>query len=108
MPYQKLIKMERFSKLRIKQLFDDCRIEAAHFSSIKKGKTIMQFGKRKRLIDCIKRYAHARGLLWALGYPIKKGKKPAKTTPEFRQMFKLAISLIKHYYSKYKGKVERS
>lgn len=113
MPFQKLIHLKRFSKLRIRQLFDDCRIETAHFSSIKHGKTIIQFGRKKRLLDCIKRYARARGLLWALGYSIPPFPIPGKvqkkeTTPEFKKMFKLALPSIKYYYRFYEGKVKRA
>jgi len=111
MPYQKLIKMEKFSKLRIKQLWDDCRIFAAWFSSIKHGKKIVdqKTGQTLTLLDCIKRYAKARGLLWALGYSLDQKKaKPGKTTPEFKAMFKMALPSIKYYYRLYEGKVTRA
>jgi len=108
MPYRKLIEMEKFSKLRVKQLWDDARIESAHYSSIKKGISIIQAGKRKTLLNCIKRYARVRGLLMALGYSLGVAKKKTKTTLEFKEMFKLAIPSIKYYYQKYKGKVRKA
>ena len=125
MPFQKLITMEKFSDLRIKQLWDDCRIFAAWFSSIKSGKQITdrKTGQSLSVLDVVKRYAHARGLLWALGFPIgpkrmnwvhgkkseyvKPFKPKVKRTSEFKQMFKLALPSIKYYYSKYRGKVKR-
>ena len=108
MPYHKLTKMRTFSKLRIRQLWDDCRIEAAHYSSIKHGKVIVQKGKRKTLNDCINRYARARGLLLALGYVVKHGyKSKKKTTPEFKEMFKKAWPRVKRWYKYYKGRVKK-
>jgi len=101
--------MEKLSKLRVKQLWDDCRIFSAWYSSIKHGKKIVdkKTGKQIRLLDCIQRYAHARGLLWALGYPLKKGK-PGKTTPEFKELFRLAVPSIRYYYSKYRNRVRKT
>ena len=126
MPYQKLIVMEKFSDLRLKQLWDDCRIFVAWFSSIKHGKKIVdqKTGQKLTLLDCVKRYARARGLLMALGYEIgpkrlaevkgknidwrKKFKPSIKSTPEFKEMFKLALPSIKYYFRLYKNRVERS
>lgn len=109
MPYTRLVKMKKFSKLRIAQLWDDCRIFAAWFSSIKKGKKIFdkKTGKQIRLLDCVKRFARTRGLLWALGYEPKRPKKNKKTTPAYREMWKLAAKSVKYYYHKYKGKVAK-
>lgn len=111
MPFQKLIKMNKFSELRIRQLWDDLRIFSAWFSSIKHGKKIVdqKTGQRLTLKEVIKRYGHGRGLLWALGYSIEKKKKPGKPiTPEFKELFKLAIPAIKYYYKQYKGKVKKA
>lgn len=101
--------MEKFSKLRIKQLFDDCRIFSAFFASIGRGKHItdQKTGQKLSALDVIKRYARARALLLALGYPLGVSKK-GKTTPEFKKMFKLALPSIKYYYSQYRGKVFKS
>jgi len=109
MPYQKLIKMERFSELRIKQLWDECRIFAAWYSFIKR-KAIVHDKKTKKILtleDCIKHYAHARGLLLALGYVVKKEPSSKKTTPEFKEMFKRAWPRVKKWYAYYKNKVSR-
>ena len=102
--------MEKFSDLRLKQLWDDCRIFAAWFSSIRHGKTIVDQKTKKKLsvLDVIRRYANARGLLVALGYPLALKKTKSKTTREFKELFKLALPSIEYYAKKYKGKVERS
>ncbi len=109
MPYSLLIKMKRFSKSRIKQLWNECRIFSSWYSSIKSGKVLRdrKTGKVITPKDCIKRFAHARGLLWALGYPPRKQKGKVKTTPEFREMYRLAFPSVKYYYNKYKGKVSK-
>ncbi len=62
--------MEKFSKLRCKQLWDDLRIFSAWYSSKKKGMIIhdKKIGQVLSFFDIIKRFAKARGLLWALGY----------------------------------------
>ncbi len=111
MPYRKLIKMKKFSKLRVKQLWDECRIFSAWYSSIKHGRRIYdkKTGRRITLQDCINRYAHARGLLLALGYKVKHGFKPKKkTTLEFRELFKKAWPKVKKWYLYYRNKVKRS
>jgi hypothetical protein len=110
MPYLKLITMQKFSKLRVRQLFDDCRIFAAWFSSLLDGKTITDQKTKKQLTkkDVILRYAHARGLLIALGYPIKHTPGGKKPTPAFAKLTRLAKNSIQYYYDKYKGKVEVS
>ena len=110
MPYLKLITGEKFSPLRIKQLWDECRIFSAWYSSIKQGKKIIDQKTKKKitLFETIKRYAHARGLLIALGYPLGQKKSNTFTTLEFKEMFKLALPSIKYYYQKYKDKVKKS
>ena len=106
MPFRKLVKLQYFSKKRIKQLFDDARIFIAWASSISKGKVLRdrKTGKRITLEDCIRRYAKVRGLLLALGYDIKHSK---KTTPIFKKVFKKAWPLIKKWYKYYKGRVKK-
>jgi hypothetical protein len=112
MPFQKLINMEKFTELRIKQLWDDLRIFAAWYASLKEGKVVVDQKTKKPLtkVEVIKRYGHGRGLLWALGYSIEGKKKPStkSTTPEFKELFKLAIPAIKHYYKVYNGKVQKA
>ncbi len=109
MPYSKLIEMTKFSKLRLKQLWDDLRIFSAWYSSKKKGRIIhdKKTGRVLSFLDIIKRFAKARGLLWALGYSPSRPKKGKVTTPAYKELWKKAAPSIKYYYYKYKDKVQR-
>ena len=109
MPYKKLIGMQKFDKKRIAQLWDDCRIFAAWFSSTLKGKKITdkKTGKLITLREIVLKYARARGLLLALGYPIKHKKGGPKPTPAFIKLIKLAKKPMLVYYKYYKGKVSK-
>ena len=105
MPFAKLIKMEKFSPLRIKQLFDDARIYVAHYAELSRGKKhFWKTGEPITKEDLIRRFAQVRGELWALGYVPKM---PIKRSL-YRKLFLLAWPLVKKVYNKYKGKVERS
>lgn len=96
--------MERFNKLRIKQLFDDARIYAAHFAELSRGKKhYWKTGKEITKPDLIKRFANVRGILWALGYLPKMPEKKSS----YQELFILAWPLVKKVYNKYKGKIKK-
>lgn len=105
MPYVKLIIMERFSPLRIKQLFDDARIFVAHYAELSRGKKhFWKTGKPITKQELIKRFAEVRGILWALGYIPKMPEKKSL----YRELFILAWPLVKKVYKQYKGKVKKA
>jgi len=108
MPYQKLTrKLKRFSKRRIRQLFDDARIFVAWYSSLSKGKILRdrKTGRKLTKQEVIKRFAKVRGLLWALGYPPKApGREDTKI---YREVFKKAFPLMRKYHRRYFRRVVR-
>lgn len=109
MPYEKLTnKIKVFSKLRIKQLFDDLRIRAAWYSDVSRGKQIFskQLRRNITLEDIIDQFAKIRGLLIALGYPLKPAARK-KATFLTSELYKRAMPKILKYFKAYKGKVKR-
>lgn len=109
MPYEKLTKqLTYFSKLRIKQLFDDLRIRAAWFASTNRGKRIFSKKKNKFLTldEIVDEFARIRAILIALGYPLKPSLKK-KSTALTSELYKRAIPLIIKYLKSYKNKVKR-
>lgn len=100
--------MKKFSKLRIKQLWDDARIFAAWLASIRKGKVLRdrKTGRPLTAKEVINRFARTRGLLWALGYPLKVP--GPNTTLAFKILFKRALPGVRKWYNFYKRRVQRS
>ena len=112
MPAEKLFKLKRFSKLRIKQLWDDLRIYAAWYASKKEGKIIKdrKTGKAITFREIIKRFAKTRALLVVLGYPMVRRKRKLKIKKTTRELYRLARPLIKKYVKYYSksGLIRRS
>lgn len=116
MPYEKLIKMKKFSKLRIKQLWDDCRICCAHATALQRGEIHYwkDTGKKMTWEDLAKRLGRARGLLIALGFsiPVRKKKKGlipiAGKKKAAKELYRLSWPYIKKYYHYYRNRVERA
>ena len=111
MPYLDLIENKTFTKLQIKQLWNDLRLRAIWFGLVNSGKRVYSIKQKKQMTldEIVKQFAKLRAILWELGYPLKspKDKNKNKTKRSTAILYKKAIPLIHSYLRKVKGKIKK-